>query len=166
MPVSLNDLKEHFSKAYVRAVGAAAGFVVDQPSDYNSADLQIGAPGYGSTIRAPKLELQVKCTGDQLTDPHTVKYDLRIKNYEDLREPDVLVKRILVVVFVPQRRTRWLQHSEDNLLLRHCGYWRSLYGEPSTTNRATVTVSIPRTNQFTVDALRGIMDRLGRSQLP
>jgi hypothetical protein len=63
------------------------------------------------------------------------------------------VPRILVVVLVPENLVDWLVQSEDELSMRHCGYWVSLRGQPETVNATTVTVELPRSNQFTVEAV-------------
>ncbi len=61
---------------------------------------------------------------------------------------------------------RWLDHSEAALVLRKCGYWHSLYGVAETPNTTSITVAIPRKRQFTVEALAGIMERLGMGESP
>ena len=43
----------------------------------------------------------------------------------------------------------------------HAPYWLSLRGEKETTNSDTVTVSVPRQNQFTADALIRLMETVG-----
>lgn len=164
--MTLNDRKEHFSKAYVRAVAAAAGFVVDQPHDFDSADLVIGAPGAGTTLRSPKVDVQLKCTANVPADPDSVKFGLPVKNYNDLRPVNLLVQKILVVVQVPEDVELWLQHSEEELTIRKCGYWCSLHGANDTFNSETVTITIPRSQQFTREELTAIMERLGRGDRP
>jgi hypothetical protein len=82
----------------------------------------------------------------------SVRYPLNLKNYNDLRI-NALVPRILVVVLVPENLADWLVQSEDELLMRHCGYWVSLRGLPETPNATTVTVELRRSNQFTVEAV-------------
>jgi len=78
----------------------------------------------------------------------------------------VLIPRILIVVLVPNDLTDWLNHSEQELAMRYCGYWISLRGEPATGNTATVTVHLPRTSQFTVAELQSIIQRIGNEQFP
>lgn len=67
--------------------------------------------------------------------------------------------RILIVVLLPNDETEWMSHSEDELVLRRCGYWLSLRGQPATENSTNVTVKLPRTQLFDVDQLTGLMAR-------
>lgn len=69
IPLHLSHQQEAFSRAYVRAVAAAAGFrVQDGPEpDDDSIDITISARGPGSTLRSPKVDLQLKCRLGPLT---------------------------------------------------------------------------------------------------
>ncbi|MBF0141746.1 MAG: DUF4365 domain-containing protein [Magnetococcales bacterium] len=60
----------------------------------------------------------------------------------------------------------WFETTEDQLLLRHCGYWVSLRGEPTMDNTTNKTVTIPRNQLLTVDNLRSLMNRIGTGGTP
>lgn len=159
--------KQEFSKAYVRAVAATAGYAAQTPEvDDDSVDLTLAVRGGGGTVRSPKLDLQLKCTSRHLVSDGTVNYPLEIKNYEELRPTDFQVPRVLVVVVVPDDIGQWIAHSEEQLLLRHCGYWYSLRGLPPTQNVSSVTVNIPRAQVFDVAGLTAIMRRISIGGLP
>jgi hypothetical protein len=165
--MDLNDQKEQFSKAYVRAVVARGGYVVyEQEIDRDSVDLGIASVGGLGTYRSPKLELQLKCTSRDVMDATHVRFPLKIKNYDDLRFSNYQVPRILVVVVVPDRIEDWLVQSEDELAVRHCGYWESLRGRGDSSNIETVTIPIPRDQQFTVQSLIDMMERIRNGGLP
>ena len=167
MPMDESQQKEQFSNAYVRAVAATAGYNVYKPEvDDDSIDWGIGASGGGGTVRSPRVELQLKCTGrDVLADGH-VAYPLKRKNYDELRFDDYQVPRILVVVLVPPEVPDWLSQSEESLALHHCGYWLSLRSRPETDNADTVTVHLPRAQVFSVDALTQMMNRIAGGGFP
>ncbi len=58
-------------------------------------------------------------------------------------------------------------HSEQQLALSHCAYWLSLRTAPPPTDDAqTVTVYLPRHQQFSVDQLSSIMDGLSHNVMP
>ncbi len=161
--------KEQFSKAYFRAVAAVAGFAVAEPDpDEDSIDFTLSEKGDGGILRRPKLDVQVKSTAREIVSDGELRFPLKIKNYHELRPPmeDLMVPRILVVVIIPSDIGEWLEHSEEQLALRHCGYWVCLMGQPEKSNTDNVTVSISRTQQFTAEVLREIMDRVGKGQLP
>ncbi|MEZ4327216.1 MAG: DUF4365 domain-containing protein [Polyangiales bacterium] len=167
-PMPINFRQEAFSVAYVRAVAAAAGFRVQdgtQPDD-DSVDLTLAARGPGGTVRSPKLDLQLKCQLGRPTDEPTWGYDLKVKNYEDLRHTDYQVPRILVVLAVPPDDTTWVEQNEERLLMRHCAWWVSLRGQTATTNATKVRVHIPRVQTFDVPGLAAIMTRLAQGGLP
>lgn len=167
IPVDKSAQQEEFSLAYIRAVATVAGYYTSRPEyDRDSVDLNIAAVGLKKTLRSPKLDLQAKCTYQNVLGPDTVDFPLPVNNYNDLREVDLTVSRILVVVLVPPEITEWLSQSENELALKRCGYWVSLRGSPDTPNTTTVTINIPRAQVFSPEALRGIMDRVDNGGQP
>ena len=165
--MTINDQKQQFSFAYARAVAAVARVAVDQPSlDDDSVDLSFRQRGGGGIMRSPQLDAQVKCTEVANIQANHIAYPLKLKNYDELRPTDLLVPRILIVVTVPDDLVEWLNHSEQELAMRKCGYWVSLRGMAATANQANVTVHLPRVNQFTGAQLMQIMQRIGNGQTP
>jgi hypothetical protein len=165
--MTLDEQKEQFSFAYVRAVAAVAQVAATKPTiDDDSIDLNFRMRGGGGIRRSPQIDAQVKCTETVALNGPNFSFTIKIKNYDELRPTDVLVPRILVVVTVPQLLGEWLDHSEEELAMRKCGYWLSLRGLPDSGNMATVTLRLPRANQFTVAALQAMMDRVGNNQAP
>ena len=164
--MELNDRKELFSYAYIRAVAAAAGFVVEPRTlDRDAVDLEIIAdskfhPG------APHLEVQVKCTADFTLEDDHFTFPLRVENYERLRKQNLAIPRILIVMLVPANCIEWLDISEERMLSKRCAYFRSLYGQPATDNAATISVQIPRANVFDVAALGQMMSIAGGGEFP
>jgi hypothetical protein len=160
MPISSlpeEEQKQQFSFAYVRAVGAVAGVEVEQRSiDRHSVDLQVEASGGAF----PSLGIQVKCTSTNCIRAGAVHYPLKKKNYEDLRVTGLITPRILVVVVVPPDLNQWTSQNEQALVMRRCGYWMSLEGEPITKNKTVVTVHIPTAQVFTPRALRDILNTI------
>jgi hypothetical protein len=108
--------------------------------------------------------LQLKSSSRNIIKKDRIVYPLGIKNYNDLRVENVLVPRILVVVIVPKDIDYWLTQTEEEMCFKHCGYWYSLSGLGETKSTTTVNVSLLRDQQFTVDALRNIMERIGRGE--
>lgn len=157
--MTLNDQKEEFSRAYIHAIAAVAGYATSRLSvDDDSVDVTISKRGGAGTFRSPKLDLQAKCTAQITPSEPTFPFALELKNYNDLRPTNLLVPRILVVVLVPDTLGDWVNHCETELSLRRCGYWHSLFAAPDTPNTTSVTVHISKTNQFSVQALQHIMD--------
>ena len=165
--MDINQQKEQFSNVYLQAVTTVAGYSVYKPSvDDDSVDWGVAAKGGTGPIRAPRLELQLKSTSTDIQDDNSIRYRLKIKNYDDLRMGDFAIPRILVVVLIPETPEEWLTQSETELCIKGCGYWISLRGKPKTPNTNSVTVPIPKTHQFTVAALQSIMKGISQGVQP
>lgn len=165
--VDINQQKEQFSNAYLQAVVTVAGYCLYKPAvDDDSVDWGIAASGTIGRVRSPRLELQLKSTSRDILSDSELRYPLKLKNYDDLRPDEFAIPRILVVVLLSENLADWLQQSEEELCLRYGGYWGSLRGMPETQNTATVTIPLPRTNQFTPQALQSIMQLIGEGVKP
>ena len=112
-----------------------------------------------------RLEVQAKATSQDVSKGDHIHFPLKLKNYNDLRR-DSLHPRILVVLLMPEHEADWLTQSTERLCLHHCAYWRSVYGDPATTNTTSVTVEVPKANIFGADQLTDIMQRVEQGGLP
>ena len=166
--MTLNDLKADFSQAYVRAVAHAAGYFVSEANrsrDATGVDVEIFARGPLGTHALPRLEVQLKATATPLEgDPFP--YDLDVKNYDELRFDQHQLPRILVVVALPPTREAWTTSTQEQLVLRRCGYWTSLVGQPARNNTSTVRVFLARRPCFDVATLQSMMARVSAGALP
>ena len=164
--MDISQRKEQFSLAYVHAVATVAGFTLYRPDvDDDSIDLGVADRVNREIPRPPRVELQLKCTSDDVIRDQHLVYPLKRKNYDDLRLVDLVVPRILVVVLVPGDELQWLSLSEQELTLRRCAYWASLRGRGDTNNRRSISIHLPRQNLFSVEGLRVLMRRAGRKEL-
>jgi hypothetical protein len=144
---------ERHSLAYISAVAASAGYeCVESRSDFDSVD------GVLRSFKGarPRIEFQAKGTTRSLLRADHVSFPLSKKNYDEL-SIETLTPRLLFVVILPDEETAWLSHSEDELALRHCGYWLSLRGMPRVDNAQSITVHLPRAQQLTVAQLNELM---------
>ncbi len=165
--MDLNQRKEQFSNAYIRAVAAVAGYTIYKPEvDDDSIDCGLAGRGGCGTRRSPRLEMQLKCSAMDILYEECIKFKLPVKNFNELCPDNFIVPRILVIVLVPARIDDWLLHSETTLALSHCGYWVSLRGQAPTCNDESITVNIPRTQRFSVTALEGLMERIRHGDHP
>lgn len=160
--MSLKDLQSEFGIAYVRAIAHAAGYYTQESNrlaDGDGVDLTVFHRGVGGAVRSPRLDLQIKTTAGTVTqDP--IPYDLDVKNHNELISAEWQVPRALVLVVVPPQPDPWVEASEEQLILRRCGYWLSLRGQAATANTTTQRVSLPRAQVFHVQPLRDIMARI------
>jgi hypothetical protein len=156
-----NDQKSRLSLAYISAVAAHAGYQVGELHrvDNDSIDGTI----MSGQDRRPRIEFQAKATAQRVRCAGDHTFRLSVKNYDDLRI-DVITPRLLIVVFLPAKEADWLVQSEDELRIRHCGYWLSLAGQTDTANRRKVSVRIPRSQVFDTAQLHELMGRVNRGE--
>lgn len=168
MVMDSNSRKELFSYAYVRAVAAAAGYSVQEKTrtmDNVGLDLTIEVPGEVAGMLFPRFDAQVKCTSSpDVIKENSINFPLRVNNYDKLRNNRPLAPQILIVVLVPEEVKDWIDVSEEEIVLKKCGYWASLKGMPATNNRNTVTVELPRINLLTPDNLMQIMEKIAKGE--
>ncbi len=166
--MDLNTQKEEFSYSFIQTTASASGYAFQRtttPLDQAGIDATITGLGVQGSMGFPQLYVQVKCTSRDVLEENYIRYPLKIKNYEELRNNYQYPPLILVVVLVSDNVDEWLYQSEEELCLRRCGYWMSLRGEPETSNKETVTVYLPRKNLFAVNALKSLMQRIARGEL-
>jgi hypothetical protein len=104
------DQEEAFSRAYVDAVSAGAGYTVSAANfDRDGIDVTISA---GGDFR-PRLDVQLKAT-IRLGEPTAgvFRYPLKRRNYDLLRVP-ATTPRILVVLALPEDPSLWLSVSVE-----------------------------------------------------
>ncbi|WP_238601137.1 DUF4365 domain-containing protein [Xanthomonas arboricola] len=154
--------KEEFQHAYVCALAAHAGlnranFSVDD----DSIDVTFQARGdFGpGRLRSPMIQVQLKCSSQDLISDGIIKYPLKIKNYNDLRGEDLVVPRYLAVLLVPEDLDQWLADHDDHISLFKSCHWLSLRNHGPTANETTVTVDIPLAQRLTSATLLQMMNR-------
>jgi hypothetical protein len=167
-----NDVEAELSYAYLHAVAAATGIgcsVADRHLDNAGVDATICARDQfapDSILTDITLHIQLKATSKQTTASNgKLPYAFNdVKQYDKLRRVSTVPYRILVVLFLPEDVTEWLQHTEQVLLLKRCAYWVSLRGAPATTNTSSITVYIPVTQIFSPEGLRKLMVRISKQE--
>lgn len=154
--------KEEFQYAYVCALAAHAGLNRgDFRVDDDSIDITFQAKGdFGpGRIRSPMIQIQLKCSSQDLIADDVIKFPLKIKNYNDLRGEEVVVPRYLAVLLVPDDLEQWIANHDDHIALFKSCHWLSLRHYGPTDNEASVTVDIPLTQRLTSATLLQMMDR-------
>lgn len=159
---NMDDKKqmEEFQYAYVAALAAHAGLNRgDLRVDDDSVDVQFAAAGLPLTgpYKSPSIQFQLKCTRTAKISGGQLSFDLKIKNYDDLRE-HTLLPRYLAVLVVPTATADWLTHSAGCISLQNECYWVSLKGKAASTNSYTITVKVPLANKLTASTLMDMID--------
>jgi hypothetical protein len=162
------NIESELSYAYLHAIAAKAGVacsVMDRHLDNVAVDAMLTGWGPfqgGGPLTEVNIHVQLKATiAAPVDNGNTYSYALSgISAYDHLRAKTKATPRLLVVLFLPRNNVDWLLHSEDELALRRCAYWVSLYDAPDTTNETSVTVYIPKNQIFNAEGLVDIMTRL------
>ena len=158
---------EELSLTYVRAVSSRGGFAVEEVRrDRDGIDLHIHARGRlgDGPVHSPVLGVQLKSTAlDPSAADDRIAFDLKVKNYNDLTQP-TLIPRVLVVFLLPEDPSMWLTCTEDALVLRRSAYWMSLWSLPTTENRSTARVHLPRSQVFDTTCVRHLLERVAREE--
>jgi hypothetical protein len=155
--------QEALSRAYVQAVAARAGVLCSRPDPDYGIDLSlrtVETHGRRYSDTSVQLDLQLKSTTRASVTASEALYDLEVDAFNYLRNPAAFCPRILLVLVLPADEVDWLSQSPEELVIRHCAYWRSLKGFPATAATKTTRVVIPLANVFSVEAVQTLLQRV------
>jgi hypothetical protein len=142
--------QEEFSYAFISTIVTASGYSMSPPSrslDNAGIDITVTVPGLIGKSLSPRFDAQVKCTTNySFIKKAQIHYPLSVHNYDRLIHPDSIVPQLLIVVFVPESLSSWVESTEEHTILQKAAYWISLKGKSPTKNTGNITVHIPRQN--------------------
>ena len=145
----------------------AAGLLHGRPTtlDLEKADVELVLPGEHFGEMNPTVKVQVKTTIDlrEVSD-EDYAYDLDIPTYDVLRKTNHRIRRLLLVVHVPEH-DEWLVYTEHGLLLRGDAVWGTLEGVPKSSNDKTQVVRLPKVNRVDKEGLAENVKNLRRFSL-
>jgi hypothetical protein len=160
-----NKQKEEFQYAYLCALAAHAGLNRGHFSvDDDSVDIMFQGKGYDAPVRNPQIQIQLKCTSQNLLNGNVIKFPLPRKNYDDLRGDDVVAPRYLAVLVVPEPTADWVQQHPGYMSLHNECYWVSLRDAPATDNLTSVTVDVPLAQRLTTNVLLQLMQAASQGE--
>jgi len=165
-PIDIRQRKEQFSKALIHAVATAAGFKLGNfEVDDESVDTTVAASGGGGTLKSPRLDVQLKCTESDVLKEDGIHFPLKRKNYDDLRDTELMVPKILVVMIVPPNPDDWLVcNSGSHYALSRYAWWVSIRGADEKAGVEKPTIVLPRSNEFTAVALQQLMTKVSNKE--
>jgi hypothetical protein len=168
--MDINDQKEAFSEAYVRAIASVAKYDCSSPEhDRDSIDII-----FRSQVEPyVSIESQLKATSiSDIITGDSICFPLKIKNYNDLRGRSVS-PRILIVLILPSKieeedlPEKWIDQSVERLILMKCAYWISLKDMPESKNTTSVSIKIPmdKYHIFSPEALKDLGNRAANNRM-
>lgn len=162
--IPIEQVKERISFAYVMLLAAQSGMTISK------SDQDFGIDG---TIKEVKkrgdryvesyfgFDFQLKATETiEYTEDGNIKYDLSVKNYNDLIDEEVLLPRILILFSLPRNKDEWLNVQETHTIVKNCAWWCSLKGEPESKNKNTVRIIIPKNQVLTPEKIIDLINRI------
>ncbi|HTU18165.1 MAG TPA: DUF4365 domain-containing protein [Gemmataceae bacterium] len=163
-----NHRQEALCRAYVQAVAALAGVGTGNYAFDYGVDMSLRVIQQQDNVHQDarvQLDLQLRSTTRANVTDTQVSYDLDVRTYEYLRQRS-WIHCILVLLILPEDEGQWLSQSPEELTIRHCAYWISLEGAEPTTATSSIRIAIPRTQIFSVQIVRAMMNRLVQGEEP
>jgi hypothetical protein len=166
VPIATSHQQEGLSLAYLQAVVADCGMTLtvrdtDYGVDASLYEIRRGNDGNYFEVGRP-VDIQLKSTTSAKVESDNVKYDLNVRNYIHLRDPNAGVPRILMLLVLDKQPGR-VEVTEHSMTIRACMYWSSLKGFPPTTNRQTVRVGLPRRQIVSTVELKAMVESTWRN---
>lgn len=156
-------LQGEFGESWLEVVAAGCGLLHGRPAtvDLEKADVQLTQCGVVDGTYNPTVKVQVKTTTSlRITEDGHAVYHLDVGTYDVLRRLDHSVRRVLVVIVLPEDGAR-VRLVEEGTLLVGRGAWVSLEAAPPTDNTATTAVRLPLCNTLDRDGLYAMLRRHG-----
>ena len=165
--MTVENKKENISISYLEAICASQGINMQlNRNDADGIDVLLSkwlTQNNGNKYHA-KIDVQLKASSSGHTEHENYySYPLKIKNYNDLREP-ATVKPYLFLLVLPENEIDWVIHSVNELVIKQCMFWLDLSSSPATSNTSSTTVHFPKAHIVSPKALEEILQTVMRSQ--
>lgn len=160
-----SQIKEELSINYIATVAAIGG--IDYEINRHDGDSTDGVlkkwivPSAGSKIHT-SLRVQLKCTSSvsqYSDDGNYITYQLKAKNYNDLTAKST-TPIVLGLLVLPENKKMWTKWSVEELLIKGCMYWLNLANCEETSNKASVSVKIDKSNVINSNTLNDLLNRI------
>lgn len=160
--------KQQYGRAYILALAAHAGVNHAIPDNDLGVDGQFRGTTYNSVRHrymddSSAIDYQLKSTVNAVFENGFIKYDLEIKNYQDLIL-DRIMPMILILYVMPRNENEWLQVSPEKTEMKRCAWWCFLQGYPDTNNKETIRISIPVNQVLTPNVLNELLNKVRRGE--
>jgi hypothetical protein len=160
--------KEEISLGYLKAICASQGISMNENRrDEDGIDAYLSKillRSNGSKFNA-KIDVQLKSSSCGYVEHNNYyAYPLKVKNYNDLREPSS-TKPYLFLLVLPENEQDWVIHDIDKLMIKKCMFWLDLADEPETKNTSTITVHFPKTQIVSPEVLESMLQEDMRNKL-
>ena len=164
-----NHRKESLSISYVQAIAGKAGLIIR----VNDANFDYGVDGRFSKVLVEENEnqkeeysFQLKASSNFKIEKNHITFVISTKAYNKIvtRNNERSLRLILIAFCIPEVDDKWLQVTEENLILNRACYWLEITDKDRKPIDSTVTLHIPRKNLLTADELNSLMDKVQREE--
>ncbi len=168
-------IMEEISKSFLETIANRQGYFNSSSRDYGT-DLTIRKANLCPTRRrylttGKAIDIQIKAVSQRYVrhydDPSKsyIKYDLEVKNYNDLieraNENGAFIPLILAVFVMPESNDEWLSLNEEELILRKCAFFYQIpTGAIPSENSHKIAIEIPKVNRIGLDFYTNIFNSL------
>lgn len=161
MTIHITNRMELLSVAYVEAVAASVGVqVINIKVDNHSVD----GTFYSSAGRCPRIDFQLKSTySHQFPANGNLSFPLPVHNYQHLKS-ERCSPQILILLVLPPNEVDWLAHSDEELLIRNCAYWKCLTNAPDTTNTSTINIDFEKNAPLSPNHLIELLQKVDKGE--
>lgn len=170
MPNTLQESMEDVSIAYLQGLCAYNGYTLSRVGrDNDGVDVSIKCKGYpadGCLKYSPSIDVQLKASFAKFKQKKNGDFTfvLETTNYNNLVLGNRVIPIILVVLHMNRDRGKWVKHSSNALKITKCAYWVSLKDCQPTTNKARITINIPKENVLSCSALKKLMIKVAKEE--
>lgn len=156
------QIKEKLSESYLELLMNRGGFKKGELKSDHGVDLLVtrtqrivgvnGDVSYRDTLEF--LGVQLKCTCLSSVEDHGtyIKYDLEVKNYNDLIRSvhsNSSTPLFLVLMVLPDEIDSWVEVRETEIALAKCAYWyRPTTSDSLSSNVSSKRIEIPKSNKL------------------
>jgi len=162
--MTTEQIKEQLSNRFIGALASNSGFALDKGEldfgvDYTAKKTYAYTqPGTGKTrltIDPKTIDIQLKATTENtiIDDGVNIKYDLEVKNYNDMVHRLTGITPLILILYVlPDYRNHWIELTATELRIRRLAYWfRPVAGSTLSPNAGTIRITIPKTNILSIN---------------
>lgn len=166
---------EEISKSFLETIANRQGYFNSSSRDYGT-DLTIRKANLCPTRRrylttGKAIDIQIKAVSQRYvryyedSSKSYIKYDLEVKNYNDLieraNENGAFIPLVLAVFVMPENNDEWLSLNEEELTLRKCAFFYQIPTDAiPTDNSHTIAIEIPKVNKIGLDFYTNIFNSL------
>lgn len=158
-------IKEDLSKYYLQSIISICGYTNSIDNHDYGMDIRINDNEYNKKSKTYDLtgfgiDVQLKSSIVYSVNEDRIIYDLRVKNYNDLVKTNCGSPRILALYCLPSNKKDWVYSDDKKLILNGSMYWCSLKGLPTSKNKETQRVCIPKNQLLNERTLKMLMNKV------